>query len=211
MNIDNQTAYWNSAGADKTFTHPIDHNLLEKFVDKQAKIVDYGCGYGRILRDLAAAGFVHLSGYDSSRELVRRAQVDRLPVEHINGPADLPLADDTIDCFLLFAVLTCVPSNAGQESLVQLLHSKLKTGGIIYISDYYLQQDGIDKGRYSSLNKDPHNFGVFTLPEGATLRHHTKSWVTHLAAAFTKEAEQELEIKTMNGNRAAAFQMILRK
>jgi hypothetical protein len=123
----------------------------------------------------------------------------------------LPLANNSVDCILLFAVLTCIPSNKGQSALIKLLHSKLKPGGVIYISDYYLQNNEVSKSRYTCFENEPDNFGVFTLPEGATLRHHTKEWITNLFADFTVEFERPIAVKTMNGNTAEAFQLVVRK
>lgn len=113
MNIDNQTAYWDKVAQQKTFTHPIHTNLLLKYVDRSATIIDFGCGYGRIVNELLQSGFSNTTGYDSSIELINRGKTNQLPIHHIAAPFDLPLENESVDCFLLFAVLTCIPSNAG--------------------------------------------------------------------------------------------------
>ena len=211
MSIDNQAAYWDKVAQQKTFTHPFNVVLLLQYAHKNATIVDYGCGYGRVVAELLEAGFSNVSGYDTSKELVKRGADIDLPLYHITEPTLLPLAGNSVDCIILFAVLTCIPSNAGQTNLIKLLHSKLKPGGIIYISDYYLQDNEISKSRYTCFNNDNENFGVFTLPEGATLRHHTKQWIATLVKDFKLVEENLVEVKTMNGNSAKAFQMIIKK
>ena len=211
MSIDNQAAYWDKVAQQKTFTHRLNIDLLLQYADKNTTIVDYGCGYGRVVAELLQAGFSNVSGYDTSAALVKRGMDVSLPLHHIPEPALLPLAGNTIDCFILFAVLTCIPSNAGQTNLIRLLQSKLKPGGIIYISDYYLQDNEISKSRYTCFNNDNENFGVFTLPEGATLRHHTKEWIATLVKDFKLVKEKLIEVKTMNGNSAKAFQIIIQK
>ncbi|MEO6550103.1 MAG: methyltransferase domain-containing protein [Ferruginibacter sp.] len=211
MNIDNQTNYWDSVAEQKTFTHPVNLNILNKYLDKDAIIVDYGCGYGRITGELKAAGFKNISGYDTSAKLVNRGRKDGLPIYHIESPDKLPLADISIDSFVLFTVLTCIPSNSGQADLLTLLYSKLKPGGFIYISDYYLQENEISKSRYTYFNNDKNNYGVFVLPEGATLRHHQKEWIATLVKEFTIKEAFNIEVKTMNGNKAEAFQIMLQK
>lgn len=211
MSIDNQKEYWDSVAQQKTFTHPININLLLQYVDRNSTVIDFGCGYGRIVNKLLESGFQNTMGYDTSIELISRGKNNHLPIHHISDPALLPLEDNSIDCFLLFAVLTCIPSNAGQSDLIELLHSKLKPGGIIYISDYYLQDNEVSKSRYTYFNKDTENFGVFILPEGATLRHHTREWIATLVKDFAIMEENMIEVKTMNGNNADAFQMIIQK
>lgn len=211
MSIDNQKGYWDSISKQKTFTHPININLLLQYVNKKAAIVDYGCGYGRIVNELIEKGFTHTIGFDTSIEFIKMGKLHQLPISYIPTPADLPMEVNRVDCFLLFAVLTCIPSNHGQTSLINLLKSKLKSGGFIYISDYYLQDNGISKSRYTYFNNEEDNFGVFTLPEGVTFRHHTKDWIASLVKDFKIKEEMIIEVKTMNGNIGKAFQMILQK
>lgn len=211
MSIDNQKEYWDSVAQQKTFTHPINISLLLQYVDRNSSVIDYGCGYGRIVNELLESGFQNTVGYDTSIELINRGKNSHLPIHHISDPVHLPLERNSVDCFLLFAVLTCIPSNIGQSDLIKLLHSKLKPGGIIYISDYYLQDNEVSKSRYTYFNNDMKNFGVFRLQEGATLRHHTREWIATLVSDFAIMEDHMIEVKTMNGNTARAFQMIIQK
>ncbi len=212
MNIDNQKEYWDEVAKIKTFTHPIDLELINDFLNKQSRIVDFGCGYGRIVKKLTDLGFENVCGFDTSKELIARGiSENNLSLYHIDNPTELKLEDNSLDCIILFAVLTCIPSNEGQYRLISLLLSKLKKGGIIYISDYYLQENSVEVERYEYLNGDKNNFGVFKLPEGVTFRHHTKEWVKTLTKDFEIITENPLVVKTMNGNIANGFQIIAKK
>jgi hypothetical protein len=126
----------------------------------------------------------------------------------VDSPDALPVQEATVDAVLLFAVLTCIPTNAGQQHLIDILYDKLQPGGIIYISDYYLQAN---TDRYTWYEGDKENYGVFTLPEGATLRHHPREWIQILLKRFAILDEQIIPVKTMNGNPAEIFQLIARK
>jgi SAM-dependent methyltransferase len=212
MNIDNQKEYWDEVAEIKTFTHPINLELINDFLNKQSRIVDFGCGYGRIIKQLTDLGFENVCGFDTSKELVARGILENnLSLYHIDNPTELKLEDNSIDCIILFAVLTCIPSNEGQNSLISLLLSKLKKGGIIYISDYYLQENSVEVERYEYLNGDKNNFGVFKLPEGVIFRHHTKEWIKTLTKDFEIISETPIIVKTMNGNIANGFQLIAKK
>ncbi|RYZ48600.1 MAG: class I SAM-dependent methyltransferase [Sphingobacteriales bacterium] len=211
MSIDNQKDYWDRVANEKTFTHPIDLALLQTRLSRDALIVDYGCGYGRIVHELEKQGYSNVMGYDSSVALINRGNTgsDRKNLYHINDPCDLPLDDHSVDCFLLMAVLTCIPSNRAQQSLINLLIRKLKPGGLIFISDYYLGENATpDHGEYSTLHDDPLNYGVFTLPEGATFRHHTREWISMLLKNLSIISEKMIEVKTMNGHKTEAFQIL---
>lgn len=211
MDIDNQNAYWDRVAVQKTFTHPLNIDLLLKYIVNSAIVIDYGCGYGRIVSELIESGFSNVEGFDTSIEFIKKGKQKHLPIHHILTPEDLPLENNSVDCFLLFAVLTCIPSNFGQLGLMSLLHSKLKPGGFIYISDYYLQENEISKSRYTFFNNELDNFGVFSLPEGVTFRHHTREWIARLVKDFSIQHEQLIEVKTMNGNLAEAFQLMVKK
>ncbi len=212
MNIDNQKEYWDEVAEIKTFTHPINLELINDFLNKQSRIVDFGCGYGRIIKQLTDLGFENVCGFDTSKELVARGILENnLSLYNIDNPTELKLEDNSIDCIILFAVLTCIPSNEGQNSLMSLLLSKLKKGGIIYISDYYLQANSVEVERYEYLNGDKNNFGVFKLPEGVIFRHHTKEWIKTLTKDFEIISETPIIVKTMNGNIANGFQLIAKK
>jgi SAM-dependent methyltransferase len=212
MDLDNQKEYWDKVAEIKTFTHPIDLELINHFLNKQSIIVDFGCGYGRIVKELTDLGFENVSGFDTSKELIARGKSqNNLALYPIGNPTELALEDNSVDCIILFAVLTCIPSNEGQTSLLNVLLSKLKKGGILYISDYYLQEKSVEVERYEYLNGDKNNFGVFKLPEGATFRHHTKEWIQTLTKDFEIIKENPLIVKTMNGNIAKGFQIIARK
>lgn len=212
MDIDNQKEYWNEVAKIKTFTHPVDLEIINTFLNEQSRIVDFGCGYGRIVKQLTDLGFKNVCGFDTSKELISRGiSQNNLALYHIENPTELKLEDNSIDCIILFAVLTCIPSNDGQNSLINLLLSKLKRGGIIYISDYYLQENSVEVERYEYLNGDKNNFGVFKLPEGAIFRHHTKEWIKTLTKEFEVLIENPLVVTTMNGNIANGFQIIAKK
>ena len=98
MNIDNQYEYWDRVAQEKTFSHPVDTRLLEKYISPDATIVDFGCGYGRLIHDLQHAGYHQVRGFDTSMQLVQRGKAMGLPLRHIPTPAELPLANNSVDC-----------------------------------------------------------------------------------------------------------------
>lgn len=210
--INNQQAYWNRVAQSKTFTHPINSIWLKQYFTVDDVLVDFGCGYGRLVVELQQAGFLQVKGYDTSIELIKRGTTTHsLPLFHIESPDALPIEDASVDGIFLFAVLTCIPGNAAQEALIALLFSKLKPGAKLYISDYLLQENQDEVGRYEYLNDDPDNYGVFSLPEGATFRHHTRDRFSTLLQPFTILEEQLVEVFTMNGHKAMACQFLVQK
>jgi SAM-dependent methyltransferase len=210
--LDTQTAYWDAAPETKTFAHPLNLERFGALLSKDAAILDYGCGYGRICAKLADAGYQHVTGVDISAHMIERGRAlfPSMDLRRIAGTA-LPFAAEAFDACLLFAVLTCVPTDAGQQALIAELRRVLRPGGILYVSDYPLQTDARNQERYRAFAAVYRRFGVFRLPDGATLRHHDMGWIHALLDAFDFLHEDVLAVRTMNGNPALAFQILARK
>ncbi len=205
--IDNQKDYWDSVSSCKTFTHPLEKEKFQFYVSKVAKILDFGCGYGRTCDELYNLGYLKITGVDSSKKMVERGLNDfpHLCLETCEGGA-LPFESNTFDAIILFAVLTCIPTNDGQQALIKELHRILRPGGIIYISDYWLQIDERNLERYSEFEAKFGQYGVFELPEGAIVRHHSKEWISTLLKDFKLLDMFDCEFTTMNGNQSSCFQ-----
>jgi SAM-dependent methyltransferase len=207
QDLDNQLDYWNRMGPAKTFGHPVNFERLSHLTS-DSRIVDYGCGYGRALGLLFERGYHNLIGFDPAAAMVAlaRQSFPGISFEEMKSPPHLDLPDASVDAVLLFAVLTCVPSDQGQRAIVQEAKRVLRPGGLLYISDLWLQTDERNLERY---NRDEHRYGkygVFDLPEGVTVRHHDPRWIEKLTRGFDKLALDELDVQTMNGNPAKGFQ-----
>ncbi|GIM93382.1 class I SAM-dependent methyltransferase [Paractinoplanes toevensis] len=203
-----QTRYWDTAGATKTFTHPLETGWLAG-VDRTARVLDYGCGYGRVMAELGALGFTDILGVDISPALVargRRARPD-LDLAVIESPPAVHRPAASFDVIMLFAVLTCIPDDDAQRALVGELERLLAPGGLIYVSDLGLQTDERSRQRYLARAGQ---YGVFTTDDGAVCRHHELGHLRRLFSAFDLVGERHIEVTTMNGSRATAVQMLAR-
>ncbi|RPE42971.1 methyltransferase family protein [Streptomyces sp. Ag109_O5-1] len=137
-----QIAYWDTVGATKTFTHPL-HVPWLTGVNRTARVLDYGCGYGRVMAELSEHGFSDVSGVDLSPALIARGRRLRpdLRFSVLKSPPGLPCAPESFDVVLLFAVLTCIPDDDAQRTLATEVNRLLTPGGLLYVSDMVLQDD----------------------------------------------------------------------
>jgi SAM-dependent methyltransferase len=207
---DDQRQYWDKAAASKTFTHTLEIERLAPYLSKEAKILDFGCGYGRICDALYHRGYKNVVGVDSSEKMIERGLKDYPYLDLLAIDSDLS-ALERYDVIILFAVLTCIPSDEAQMSLMAQLYERLKTNGIVYISDYWLQRDDRNLKRYHKFSEKNGTFGVFELPDGAIVRHHSRAWIEGLVSRFESEAFYDCELTSMNGNPSSCFQFIGRK
>ncbi|MED1093699.1 class I SAM-dependent methyltransferase [Bacillus paramycoides] len=201
--MNKQQEYWNGVANEKEFTTPFQLDLFLKYVNKDAPLLDYGCGYGRTLLELKKQQFTNLYGVDFSEEMIKRAKSNDVVIDfNIVKSGKLPFPDNFFDSALLFAVLTCVHLNQEQDSILNEIKRVLKPEGIIYINDFLLNEDERNKARYEQYQDRYRTYGVFELPDGAVLRHHSEKRVKEWTKYFEKLEYEKVEYVTMNGNRS---------
>ena len=210
--MDGQRPYWDRVATEKTFTHPLNEAWLTQNVSRDARLLDYGCGYGRTLNDLASLGFVNTVGVDFAPQMVARGKRD-FPHLDLRTAQALPLAeaDASFDAALLLAVLTCIPDDQAQEALLGELRRLLRPGGMLFISDMPLQADERNRRRYAEAKPRFGTYGVFETDDGAMMRHHRRAHLDALLGGFERVAAQDIQLSTMNGNLATAVQILARR
>lgn len=207
--MEDQRPYWDRVAAQKTFTHPLDQGWLNTFVPKTARILDYGCGYGRTLAELASKEYANTVGVDTSAAMVERGK-RAFPGVDIRVVQSLPIeeANASFDAVLLLAVLTCIPSNEGQDAVIGEARRLLRPGGALYVSDMPLQADGRNLARYARDAPRFGTYGVFETDDGAVVRHHDRQRLKALLAGFETVATATISISTMNGHPATGVQVL---
>jgi SAM-dependent methyltransferase len=204
-------AYWNREGSGKMFTHPVNIAWLQKYLPPPADILDYGCGYGRVVATLAEHGY-QATGVDAAGAMTEKARrlhptLRFAPIT----PPETPFADETFDAAVLFAVLTCIPGDDEQRAAIEELCRVLKPGGLLYVSDYWLQTDQRNLDRYAQWKQKYSTWGVFEVADGVAVRHHSRVWIAELLQPWEPLEAADFQVTTMNGHPAAAFQWLGRK
>jgi ubiquinone/menaquinone biosynthesis C-methylase UbiE len=203
-----QSSYWNTVASKKTFNHELDWSYLQKNIKAESKVLDYGCGYGRIVHQFLDKGYNKVTGVDSSEEMIKRGLKAKrnLNIKHIQGNK-IPFADNSFDLVLLIAVLTCIPFDEDQAALMLEINRVLKPKGLLYVSDLLINSDIRNKARYEKNTNG--RYGVFNLDEGAVLRHHNVEYLKNeVFNGFTLCYHKEFDVVTMNGNRSKSVQII---
>ncbi|MBT7697662.1 MAG: class I SAM-dependent methyltransferase [Desulfobacterales bacterium] len=199
----NQKNFWDRVAGDKKFTTPFQMSLFAEYVSKNSYILDVGCGYGRTLNELYFSGYKKLIGVDFSEKMVESGK-DKHPFLdlRVNNSSELPFYDDSFDAVIIIAVLTCIAEDDNQKRLVKEINRVLKPGGIFYLNDFIINDDVRNIERYKKYEGKYKKYGVFELPEGAVLRHHTKEWIIKLTSVFKKILLRSTKYKTMNGHKS---------
>ena len=207
-----QKEYWDQVADDKAFSHPLNVDVFRTLVGLKERIVDWGCGYGRTLAELHGAGYANLLGLDASARMIARASRENPHLEFRQSTGFVmgePVG--SVDAIILFAVLTCIPDDDDQVRLLAECQRVLRPGGLLYVSDLYLNSDARNVARYDRFENQFGVRGVFQLEDGGIMRHHDERWIRGLFAAFERLNYEEFTVRTMNNNSARAFQYFGRK
>ena len=201
-----QQAYWTEKGAAKNFTTPLNLDLFTAHVEKDARILDFGCGYGRSLAELKEAGYDALTGIDFSEPLVQRGLAETPSLNlHAYPGGPLPYADDAFDAALMLAVFTCMPETRVQAETLLELKRVLKPGGLLYVTDFLLNRDRRNLDRYKVGQEEHGVYGIFEVSDGGVLRHHDVNHMQALFFDFETIAFEETVFTTMHGHESRAF------
>ncbi len=210
MDLDSSRTYWDRVAAKKCFHHELRTEWLSAYV-AGTDILDCGCGYGRLLRELVHLGYLGAVGTDFSAAMLARCAASNPELVPRLVQADsrsLPFRNTCFDAVVVFTLLTSMPGDPEQRALIREIQRVLRPGGIVYVSDLLLNNDTRNLQRYDQFASEFGTFGVFRLPEGVVVRHHSEEWIRTLTEGFTELKYERLTVTTMNGNKSVAFQYL---
>lgn len=206
-NFVQQKIYWNNIAPNSTFHATFDIKLFSTYVDKSNLILDFGCGYGRILTELSQYGFNRLYGVDFSEEMLKLAKNNCKNVFFCqNSSVAIPFKNESFDGIILSAVLTCIANKKNQDALMIEIERTLKKNGILYVTDFLINHDGKNINRYNEFpQSSEYPYGVFQSSGGGLLRHHTIEYINKLTSGFQIKFFQKTIFKTMLNNTSNGF------
>ncbi|AOJ07175.1 class I SAM-dependent methyltransferase [Burkholderia mayonis] len=110
------------------------------------RVLDYGCGGGKVSRRLKAAGVAHVTGVDIATTMIDNANAAGtdagLQFAHIDGPS-LPFADASFDAAISCFLFVNIPERAELARVAAEVLRVLKPGGTYYILDTNPRTTGV--------------------------------------------------------------------
>lgn len=207
--MDTQT-FWNEIGSTRDFTDPFFVDQLAAFISKDANIVEYGCGYGRVLNILNKNGFQNIRGFDLSPNMIKRGKetYPDLNMQVLSGSAKIDMPDNSADAAVLSTVLCSIPEFTEQNKVFKELTRVLKPGGHLYVCDFLITESSYYLPKYAEFaDKDSPEYGLYKTQD-TFVRHHYLPFLLERLNGFEIRWLIGRDSITMNGHPVKSFHLI---
>lgn len=186
---------WDKVATKVNFNLEVDGARLLGMIDRKAKVLDFGCGYGRISNELAELGLTELTGVDPSREMIERGRKSfpGLSLRYSAG-TDLPFDDSAFDVIVICAVFTCIQSLDERRKVTAEITRVLKPGGIVHVSEFCSKES---KSFISGL--------------GLPMWYSSPKELRDLFADFSCLHDEVVNASTMSGEFASSYRAFIIK
>lgn len=125
--------YWNEIGVKKEFEDPVYFDKLTQFLTPTSRIVEYGCGYGRMMDMFKSKGYANLVGFDYAEGMIARGKLENpdLDLKLLEKSSIIPCDTESVDVVLMSTVLCCMTSSDERNKLMNEIHRVLVPNGIL--------------------------------------------------------------------------------
>ena len=200
------SGYWEDEGATKTFTHKLSPQWIQDLPGKSL-ILDLGCGYGRITKQLFEAGYTRIIGYDPSKAMIARALQENPGPTYTSSVKQI--LQEKFDLVICFALFTSCPEPDEQEKIKNLIEKQTCEHAHLYISDLLLSKNEHYTERYKQRRLGI--YGCFRSGETAIFRHHSDDHFSQLFPELKELKERTYQGETLTGNTIHISQFLLQK
>lgn len=186
---------WDKVADEVNFNLEIDRERFVGIIDRKAKVLDFGCGYGRIANELAECGYANVTGIDPSSAMIERGHrmYPNLSIMCLEN-FGLPFDDGSFDAVVACAVLTCIPSQNEREGVISEIMRVLRPDGFFHVSEFCA-----DKGK------------LFTSGMGIAMRYSSPREFRILFSGFSCLHAEVVSAETMNGYGASSYRGFFQK
>ncbi len=203
-------------------------SVIYKFLKKDYKIIDIGCGFGKTVFDLYEKGYIDISGIDSNKSGIefanlksKQLNLNPVPIFEVADAIHLPYQNSVFYFAIAQAFLTTIITTKERLRVIKEINRILKKNAILYIADfeqnYHLP---MYKKRYEDGIRKGYENGTFEVTNKRTgeleylAHHYTKKELYKLTreGGFSKIEYYGSKIfTTRSGNKINGCVMIVRK
>lgn len=186
---------WNKISDQVNFNLEMNWHKLQELIDVKAKVLDFGCGYGRIADQMNQIGYSDVVGIDQSFAMIERGRrmFPKLPLLHSTGQ-NLPFDSHSFDAVMACAVFTSIPSSDERQNAAGEIMRVLKPGGLLHLSEFCANEER-----------------MFMSNLGVPMRYSTPEVLQCLFENFESVHNEVVGANTMSGKPESSYRAFVRK
>lgn len=174
------------------FTSPLPQETILAGIHKKSKILDIGCGYGRILDYLYNLGYTDLVGLDISSNLIQRAKKKVANAKYIISSIEDYFPDCKFDFIIICGVLEYISSDKNiRRKFISKLYQISNYGAKIYLASFIL--DWINLKTYLANFFKGNAFGTLYINYHLKLFHSSPKKIDRLFSKYFHKLESNIE------------------
>ncbi|AKB19660.1 MULTISPECIES: class I SAM-dependent methyltransferase [unclassified Methanosarcina] len=223
-------SYWETVPGRKIPSSLELYPVIHSYLQKSHKILDIGCGFGKISLELASLGY-SVMGIDINTEVVKLSEAAAKSLEldrktegraefKVGNASALPFRESSFNFAIMQAFLTSVPDPQERVRIIQEAFRVLKPESYLYLAEFgqnwhlepyrkrYLEDFPVTKEEGSFLALNPETGEV------EFIAHHfsEKELVFLLVdCGFEIDYFRVEELKTKTGNKINGFIVVAKK
>lgn len=205
--------YWNEIGVNKDFEDPVYVDKLARFLSSNSQIIEYGCGYGRMINILKSKGYKNLTGFDFAKGMIIRGRKENpdFDLRLLEKSGTIPCGNESIDAVVMSTVLCCMTDTEEKKSLIEEILRVLRPRGVLYITDFLLCDHPSYEAKYTRGMREYGKWGTYRTSEDLVVCHYSSQEILSLLSPLDIQWFEQFDFKTMNQNPARTFHCIARK
>ena len=205
--------YWNEVGVNKNFEDPVYVDKLVPFLFPNAQIIEYGCGYGRMMNILKSKGYKNLVGFDFAEGMIARGKKENpdLDLRLVKKSGVIPSDNESADAVMMSTVLCCMINAEEKKLLIEEILRILRQDGVLYITDFLLCEHPSYEEKYAQGMREFGKWGTYRTSEDLAVCHYSSQEVLNLLSPLDIQWFEQFDFKTMNQNPARTFHCIAKK
>lgn len=208
--------YWNSYKGQQRFTSPLADERFTRHLSANDRVLDLGCGYGRVAAYLYGRGIKNVFGIDPSQELIEEAKRSFPATTYPELRFRVGVVDDIprtehFEAALLFAVIEYVYGRKDREHFVAAIHDRLNPQGLVLL-EAFVQDWENNAALYEKAMEAGKEKGTILLPNGLSVYHDTPEGLDTLFSQGYEKLESNQELfQTWSGRQTRGYYAVYRK